>query len=127
MNDLRAEFKKVQTGGYLGSPDGEDAYAYLRASSERQVEEGSSFPRQLESIRKAAERDNLRVPFRLIFFDDGFSGFEFEHRPALLKVRHEVHSAPQATHLLIEDIDRLSRNADWQQGYLLEEFARRGV
>lgn len=127
MNDLKAEFFKLATDGYLGNPDGPDAYAYLRASSERQVEEGSSFPRQLESIHKAAKRDNLRVPFDLVFFDDGFTGFEFEHRPSLLRLRHEAKSSPRANHLIIEDIDRLSRNADWQQGFLLEELARHHI
>jgi site-specific DNA recombinase len=127
MNDLKAEFSKLATDGYLGPSDGEDAYAYLRASSERQVEEGSSFPRQLESVLKVAKRDNLRVPFDLIFFDDGFTGFEFEHRPALLRLRHEAKSKPAARHLIFEDIDRLSRNADWQQGFLLEEFARHQI
>jgi site-specific DNA recombinase len=127
MNDLKSEFSKLATDGYLGNPEGMDAYAYLRASSERQVEEGSSFPRQLESIHKAAKRDDLRVPFELIYFDDGFTGFEFEHRPALLKLRHEAKTKPVAKHLVIEDIDRLSRNADWQQGFLLEEFARHHI
>ena len=127
MNDLKEEFSRLASGGYLGDSDGLDAYAYLRASSERQVEEGSSFPRQLESIHKAAKRDNLRVPFELIFFDDGFTGFEFEHRPALLRLRHETKSNPLALHLIAEDIDRLSRNADWQQGYLLEEFTRHQI
>lgn len=124
MNDLRAEFSKYATDGYLGDPDGEDSYAYLRASSERQVEEGSSFPRQIENIHKAAKRDRLRILFDLIFFDDGFTGFEFQHRPALMRLRNEVKQHPRAAHLVIEDIDRLSRNADWQQGYLLEEFSR---
>ncbi len=124
MNNLKAEFKALSCDGYLGNPSGEDAYAYLRASSERQVEEGSSFTRQLESIHRAALRDEVRIPFKLIFFDDGFTGFDFEHRPALLKLRHEIHTKPRAYHLVIEDIDRLSRNADWQQGYLLEELYR---
>lgn len=124
MNNLKAEFKALSRDGYLGDPSGEDAYAYLRASSERQVEEGSSFTRQLESIHRAAVRDGVRIPFKLIFFDDGFTGFDFEHRPALLKLRHEIHTKPRASHLVIEDIDRLSRNADWQQGYLLEELYR---
>lgn len=127
MNDLKKEFSKIAKNGYLGDPDGEDAYAYLRASSERQVEEGSSFPRQLESIHKAAKRDSLRISFKLIFFDDGFTGFEFEHRPALLKLRHEAKTKPKAYHLVIEDIDRLSRNADWQQGFLLEELSRHHI
>jgi len=127
VSDLRAELAKHAVDGYLGDPQGTDAYAYLRASSERQVEEGSSFPRQHENIHKAAKRDKLRIPFDLIFFDDGFTGFEFEHRPNLLKLRHEIATRPQARHLVIEDIDRLSRNADWQQGFLLEEFARHKI
>lgn len=124
MNNLQAEFGALANNGYLGNPGGKDAYAYLRASSERQVEEGSSFTRQIENISRTALRDGVRIPFELIFFDDGFSGFEFEHRPALLKLRHEIHTSSRAQHLVIEDIDRLSRNADWQQGYLLEEFFR---
>jgi site-specific DNA recombinase len=127
MNDLKTEFSKLANDGYLGEADGTDAYAYLRASSERQVEEGSSFPRQLESVHTAAKRENLRIPFDLIFFDDGFTGFEFEHRPALLKLRHETKTNPRANHLVIEDIDRLSRNADWQQGFLIEEFSRHRI
>lgn len=127
MDDLKAEFKRLGVNGYLGDPEGADAYAYLRASTEQQVEEGSSFSRQLENLHKAAERDNLKIPFELVFFDDGFSGFEFEHRPALLKLRHELKSHPRARHLVIEDIDRLSRNADWQQGFLLEEFTRHKI
>lgn len=127
MNDLKAEFDRHNTDGYLGNPEGEEAYAYLRASSERQVEQGSSFTRQLENIHEAAKTNNLKIPFGLIFFDDGFTGFEFEHRPALLRLRHEIATHPNAQNLVIEDIDRLSRNTDWQQGFLLEEFARHGV
>jgi site-specific DNA recombinase len=123
-NDLKTEFAKHAKDGYLGDPTGQDAYAYIRASSEKQVEEGSSFMRQIENVHKTAQRDHLRIGFDLIYFDDGFSGFEFEHRPALLRLRHDAKTKQQAQHLVIEDIDRLSRNADWQQGYLLEEFAR---
>lgn len=124
MNDLRVEFNRLASDGYIGDIDGETAYAYLRASSEKQVEEGSSFPRQLENVSKAAHRDHLKIPFELVFFDDGYTGFEFEHRPALLRLRHELKTAPRAIHIIFEDIDRLSRNADWQQGFLLEEFSR---
>jgi len=127
VNDLKSEFDRLNTDGYLGNPEGNEAYAYLRASSERQVEQGSSFTRQLENIHEAAKTNGLRIPFGLIFFDDGFTGFEFEHRPALLRLRHEVATNPKAYNLVIEDIDRLSRNADWQQGFLLEELARHGV
>jgi site-specific DNA recombinase len=127
VNDLKAEFDRHNQEGFLGNPEGSDAYAYLRASSERQVEYGSSFTRQIENIHEAAKKNNLRIPFVLIFFDDGYTGFEFEHRPALLRLRHEIATNPRAFNLVIEDIDRLSRNADWQQGYLLEEFSRHDV
>jgi site-specific DNA recombinase len=127
MNDLPGEFARLQTDGYLGDPKGQNAYAYLRASSERQVEEGSSFPRQIENIHKAAVRDHLRISYGMIFFDDGFTGFEFEHRPALLRLRHEVSQKPRAHYLVVEDIDRLSRNSDWQQGFLLDELSRHHV
>lgn len=126
MNDLKVEFQRWQSEGFLGDPAGEVAYAYLRASSEKQVEEGSSFPRQIENVHKAALRDHLRIPFDHIYFDDGYSGFEFEHRPALLKLRHLL-SGKGTGHLILEDIDRLSRNADWQQGFLLEELTRHKV
>ena len=127
MNDLAIEFQRLSVEGYLGDLKGEEAYAYLRASSERQVEQGSSFTRQIANVHLTAQRDSLRVPFALISFDDGYTGFEFEHRPALLRLRHEVATNRRANHLILEDIDRLSRNADWQQGFLLEEFARHGV
>jgi site-specific DNA recombinase len=127
VNDLRTQFEKHAINGYLGDPNGEDSYAYMRASSERQTEEGSSFTRQIETIHRTALREMLRVSFDRIFFDDGYSGFEFEHRPALLKLRYETRSEPRAFHLVIEDIDRLSRNADWQQGFLLEEFYRNRI
>lgn len=127
MRKFKVEFDKYATDGYLGNTSGTDSYAYLRASSERQVEEGSSFSRQMQNIHKAAQRNDLRIPFDLIFFDDGYTGFEFDHRPALLKLLFEVKKEPSAFHLVIEDIDRLSRNADWHQGFLLEEFSRRNI
>ena len=89
MNDLKAEFTKHAVNGYLGSFEGADSYAYLRASSERQVEEGSSFPRQILNIGKAALRENLRVPFELIFFDDGYTKEEVKMMKETQKIMGE--------------------------------------
>ena len=125
MHDLQKEFKKLAKNGYLGNSAGEEAYAYMRSSFP--VEEGSSFTRQLENINSAALRDGLKIPFHLIYFDNGYTGFDFEHRPALLKLLYEIRNMSRASHIIIEDIDRLSRNADWQQGYLLEEFYRHKI
>ncbi len=124
MNDLKTEFERLARNGYLGDPDGDDAYGYVRASSERQVEEGSSFPRQIENLHKTALRDRLRMSFDMLFFDDGFSGFEFENRPALNRILQEIANQPRAKHVIFEDIDRLSRDSDWHQGYLLSYFTR---
>ena len=114
--------------GVLGNPKGFVAYGYARVSTGAQAEEGASgLPRQLEAIHKTALRDNLYVPFDLLFVDDGHSGFEFEDRPAFTRLRHELRSAKRAEHLVVEEMYRLSRNAEWHQGFLLDEFARHKV
>jgi hypothetical protein len=90
--DLRAEFNKIADGhGYLGAADGALAYAYIRVSGEQQAEEGrSGLPRQILHIHELAlkgmpEKDipPLKIPWDMLYADDGFSGFEFKNRPAL--------------------------------------------
>ncbi|HRJ41726.1 MAG TPA: recombinase family protein [Caldilineaceae bacterium] len=112
----------------LGNPQGEKAYGYTRVSSAGQAEEGASgLPRQIEHVHKAAIRDNLYIPVDLLYVDDGYSGFEFVERPALTRLRYDMRTKKQASHLVVEEIDRLSRNADWHQGFLLNEFTRQKV
>jgi DNA invertase Pin-like site-specific DNA recombinase len=127
--DISREFNIIAgSNEVLGNPKGTVAYGYARVSTGAQAEEGTSgLPRQLEAIHKTAIRDNLYVPLVLLFVDDGYSGFEYEDRPAFTRLRHELRSAKQADHLVVEEIDRLSRNAEWHQGLLLDEFARRKV
>ena len=48
-------------------------------------------------------------------------------RPAFTRLRYEIRSHPRARHLIVEEIDRLSRNADWHQGFLLNEFFKRNI
>lgn len=127
--DLMKEFLAVSEGeSVLGDPDGQSAYGYARVSSAQQAEEGASgLPRQILHIHKAAKRHRLAIPFDMLFVDDGYSGFEFVDRPAFTKLRHELRTNKRSDHLVVEEIDRLSRNADWHQGFLLDEFARRKV
>ena len=127
--DIRREFAKVAgEQSVLGDPQGAISYAYMRVSSAPQAEEGASgLPRQLFHIHEVALRENIYVPFDLLFVDDGYSGFEFTSRPAFTKLRYELRTNKRAGHLIVEDIDRLSRNADWHQGFLLDELARREV
>lgn len=121
-------FEQLATDGCLGTPDGDLAYCYLRVSSSGQAEEGrSGLPRQLLHIHEAALKHHLKVSWDLVFADD-HSGFEFEDRPALTRLRREYSSEQRrASTLLIENLDRLSRNADWHQAFLLNEMAQVGL
>ncbi|MCC6604604.1 MAG: recombinase family protein [Anaerolineae bacterium] len=127
LNPIFRKFASTRSGE-LGDPHGELAYAYIRVSTAGQAEEGrSGLPRQLEHIHEKARQSFLRVSYSLLFADD-HTGFEFQNRPDLQRLISEV-SRPNraASHLLIENIDRLSRNAKWHQGYLLDLFERQSV
>ena len=109
--------------GVLGYPDGELAYAYVRVSSTGQAEDGrSGLPRQLHHIHERATSKKICIPYDLLFADD-HTGFEFRERPELQRLLSEI-SRPDraANHVVIEDLDRLSRNAQWHQGYLIDVF-----
>jgi tetratricopeptide (TPR) repeat protein len=49
--------------------------------------DGSGLPRQLQHCDEAAKQHHLQIRWELVFVDDGFSGFEFENRPALSRLR----------------------------------------
>ena len=119
---LKDEFEILATNGMIGDYQGEQAAAYLRVSSAGQAEEGrSGLPRQLEHIHKAAFENHLYIPWQNIFFDD-HSGFKFEDRLGLQELLILVEHEPDFSCIVIEYLDRLSRNADWHQGYLIERF-----
>lgn len=122
------EFDILATNGAIGNPHGELAYGYLRVSSSGQAEEGrSGLPRQIAHVHEAALKHGLKIPRDFIFADDD-SGFDFANRPDLSKLRQEYRSPERrANAIVIEHLDRLSRNADWHQGYLLDEMKQCGV
>ncbi len=122
---VKNEFDRIATQGVLGDPTGTAAFGYLRVSSTGQAEEGrSGFPRQLLHVHEKAYQLHLSIPWELVFFDD-HTGFEFRDRPALTRLRELVRSPQRpADTLVIENIDRLSREATWHQGFLLEEFEK---
>jgi len=125
---FKAEFDAVAINNALGHPAGEPAYAYLRVSSSGQAEEGrSGLPRQLLHVHEAAVQHRLKIPWDYLFADDD-SGFEFSDRPELSRLRQEYRSEKRRAHaVVIEHLDRLSRNADWHQGYLLDELKQFGI
>jgi site-specific DNA recombinase len=125
---FRDYFDAAATAGVLGDSHGQLAYAYLRCSSSGQVEEGrSGLPRQLQHVAEVAQANKLKITWETLYFDD-HSGFEFEDRPALSQLRRTAQQPRRVGNVLvIEYLDRLSRNARWHQGYLLDEFARLGI
>jgi len=125
---FKTEFDRLATNGAIGHPHGELAYGYLRVSASYQADENQTgLPRQIKHIHEAALKDGLRIPWEFIFADDD-SGFEFADRPELSRLRQEYRSHERrANAVVIEHLDRLSRNADWHQGYLLDEMKKNGV
>ncbi len=125
---FKTEFDTLATNNAIGHPNGELAYGYLRVSSAGQADEGrSGLPRQIMNVHEAAMKHGLQIPWEFLFADDD-SGFEFTERPDLSRLRQEYKSTRRrANAVVIEHLDRLSRNADWHQGYLLDEMKQFGL
>lgn len=125
---FKPAFDALAINGYLGDPNGQFAYAYIRVSSDEQADEGrSGLPRQILHIHEIATEKRLKISWDMVFADD-YTGFEFEHRPELSRLRREYKSdSCRATAIVMEHLDRLSRNADWHQGFLLDEMKRNGL
>lgn len=86
------EFQRHQEGGYIGDPAGEEAYGYLRVSTDRQTEDWKTgIMRQIENLHIAAQRDGLRISWDMIFGDDE-SGYLLD-RPALKELLIETATA----------------------------------
>ena len=125
---FKTEFDSLAINDSLGHPHGELAYAYLRVSTSAQAEEDrSGLPRQILHVHEAALEHRLKIPWEYLFADDD-SGFEFGERPDLSRLRQEYRSAQRrANAVVMEHLDRLSRNADWHQGFLLDEMQQLGL
>jgi site-specific DNA recombinase len=121
-------FDRLASDGAIGDPNGKLAYAYIRVSDSDQAEEGrSGLSRQLEHIHEAASKHGYKIPWDFVFADD-YTGFQIEGRPELTRLRREYKSASKrANVVVIEHLDRLSRNADWHQGFLLDEMQQHSV
>lgn len=125
-NFFQAEFDRLATNGVIGDPDGLPAYCYLRVSDDSQSDEGrSGLPRQIEHIHEIAKEKGYRISRDRVFADD-HTGFEFEFRPELSKLRRE-YKKKRASAVVMEHLDRLSRDSDWHQGFLLDEMEKHGI
>ncbi|MCC7452321.1 MAG: recombinase family protein [Anaerolineae bacterium] len=118
-------FDALATNGYIGDPQGRPAYCYLRVSTTEQADEGrSGLPRQIEHVHEVAFSQGYRIAWDMVYTDDD-SGFEYEQRRQLTVLRDAYKSSNRrASVIIMEHLDRLSRNAEWHQGYLLDELSR---
>lgn len=120
---FQQEFDRLAFNGFIGDPEGRLGYGYLRVSSSGQADEGrSGLPRQIRRVHEIAAQQGIKIPWDLVFADD-HTGFEFRDRPELGRLRQEYKRQDRrAGVVVIEYLDRLSRNADWHQGFLLDEM-----
>ena len=105
------------------------AYSYLRCSTPEQLR-GDSFRRQAEaSVRYAAE-NGLQLDNTLDLNDGGISAFRGANRDAGLgRFLRAVESGivPQGSYLLVESLDRLSRQTARKALRTLEEIVEAGI
>lgn len=122
---FKRAFDELAVDGYIGDPNGDEAYAYIRVSSDGQADEGrSGLPRQIAHIHEIARKSGYKIAWEYVFADD-HTGFEFEDRPQLSQLRRELRTPNRrADAVVMEHLDRLSRDADWHQGYLLDEMKK---
>jgi DNA invertase Pin-like site-specific DNA recombinase len=106
------------------------AYSYLRFSTPEQSK-GDSFRRQTTMALEYARRHNLELDETLTFHDEGISGFRGKNSEAgqlaafLEAVR--VGLVPPGAVLLVEQLDRLSRQVPRRAVKVLEEIVDQGV
>lgn len=93
------------------------AFAYLRVSGKGQIE-GDGFTRQLETIKKYAATNGIKVV--KVFREEGLSGTtDLENRPALMALL-EALAADGIRLVLVEKLDRLARDLMVQETILAD-------
>jgi DNA invertase Pin-like site-specific DNA recombinase len=107
----------------------ENLYLYIRYSHEKQ-EDGSSYDRQLKLARE--QFPSFKADANHIYFDKGKSAYTGEHLEeggALWQFYNDVDrgTVPEGSTLLVEDLDRLSREGMWEASDRLRELLGKGI
>lgn len=106
------------------------AYSYLRFSTPEQMR-GDSFRRQSEMAQQWAARNNVELDEKLTFQDLGVSAFQGANaETGMLREFLEATRAGMiegGSFLLIESLDRLSRNTARKAMRLLEDICEMGI
>ena len=110
-----------------------NTYLYIRYSDAKQ-EEGTSYERQLEKAKAYCtdKKITLIVDDDHIFFDAGKSAYKGEHlaEGGELKRFYDLVAdkiIPSGSRLLVEDLDRLSRQTMWQASDKFRELTDAGI
>lgn len=125
---------------FMGVPDGKGvtkAYAYCRiatmGTSGRLIdldimnESARGLKRQLDSINEKAKNEGIHIPSDMVYIEVAAAA-SFVDRPVLTMLREEYLSPNRrASRVVMEAIDRLSRNTDWHQSFLTDEMQKAGV
>lgn len=98
------------------------AFAYIRVSSDIQVKDGYGLRVQQEAIEKYAKQNNLVI--EEIFSEEGVSG-TLRERPALVKLLNAL-SNGRVCKVVILRLDRLARDLLIQEN-LIADFQKRGA
>jgi DNA invertase Pin-like site-specific DNA recombinase len=106
------------------------AYSYLRFSTPEQMR-GSSFRRQADMARQFALKRGLDLDEELTFQDLGVSAFRGGNvrRGELREFQRAIESGlvPEGSYLLVENLDRISREAAWYAVQTLGSIVDAGV
>ncbi len=105
------------------------AYSYLRFSTPEQAV-GDSRRRQIELARRYADAHDLDLDETLTFHDLGVSAFRGANQDAALgafKIAAEDGRVKRGSYLLVESLDRLSRQAPWAALGQFQEILALGI
>src|SRR4051794_5062231 len=107
------------------------AWQYIRFSSSAQ-EEGDSIRRQTEAGRAWSKRTGVPLPVSNVFTDKGVSGFKGRHREdgtAMADLLDRVNRGriPEGDTLIVENLDRLTREAPMTALKFVLSFLERGI
>lgn len=106
------------------------AYSYLRFSTPEQ-QQGDSFRRQTEMAEEYARREGLDLDASLTLHDKGVSAYRGKNADvgALKEFRRAVEAGDVApgSFLLVENLDRLSRQEPWDALGPIQEIINAGI
>jgi DNA invertase Pin-like site-specific DNA recombinase len=106
------------------------AYSYLRFSTPEQAQ-GDSARRQIDLAARYAATHGLQLDDILRLHDEGISGFRGANvrRGALGQFLRAVDDGdvPQGSYLLVENLDRVSRQNPWDAFPILQQIINAGV